>query len=248
MGQLGLALCEEVSPEGSLRRGFHLGQIEIDALPGCRLSAPGVEQRQRSPKDGGRNGDAFQCDVRLIKVKSALPVHEEGQRAVLHGIVAIPRFIVVRESAFNGVEPVEGCLDGVYQPVPCRVLIVVQVALSAGAIGAGVEGVDEHAGDGNGARDLDARLPKLLGYRWHLPVLSRSVARWRAAWRLVLSHRTMRSLLSPHSERCNTSAKGIVHVGEVLAECLSEQLHCALNGLKCDITYRGHQYILSGSC
>jgi hypothetical protein len=145
-------------------------------------------------------------------------VHEEGQRAILNSVASTPRFIVVRESAFNGMESVEGRLDSVYQPVSCRVLIVVKVAFSAGAIGTGVEGVDEHVGDGNGAGDLDAWLPKLCWHCWHLPVLSRRIAWWRAAWRLVLSHRTMGSLLSPHSERRNASAKHIVHVGEVLAE------------------------------
>jgi hypothetical protein len=180
-------------------------------------------------------------------VKATLPVHEEGQRAVLHSVVATPRFIEVRKSALNGMEPVEGSLDGIYQPVPCRVLIVVEVALSAGTIGARVKCVDKHAGDRNGDSDLDARLPQLCGYRWNLPVQGRSIAWWRAARRLVLSHRTMGSLLSPHSKSCNTSAKRIVHVGAVLAECRSEQLCCAINWLECDVTDREHRYILSGS-
>ena len=94
-----LALREEVPPEGRLPRRLDLGQVEVDAEPVLRLRAPRVEEREARAEDGRRHRLPLDRDLRLVEVQPPLPVHEEGQRPLLHGVVAAAGLVVVRQPA-----------------------------------------------------------------------------------------------------------------------------------------------------
>ena len=174
-------VVEEVAPQGGLLSGLHLGQVEVEALAAGDLGPAGVVDGQRGAEDGGRHGRAVDGDLRLVQVEAALAVHEEGDLAVLDGVVASGRPVGELQGALDRREPVPRRRQGVDEPVAPGVLVVVQVALGARPVGTGVEGVDEHVRYRCRAGDLYAGASQVLGKRRRLPVEGRRVRRRQMA-------------------------------------------------------------------
>ena len=177
------------------------------------------------------------------RVEAALAVHEEGDVALADAVLAVAGGVGVREGALHGVSPVDGGLQRVLQPVASRVLVVVQVALGAGAVGAGVQGIDEHGGHVDGPGDLDARQPQLLRNGGHLPVAVRLAGRQRgegtAATQRAVEHRR-----PCRSQRVDARAMGVVEGEEVAGEVRGEDLVGSLDGSVANAVGRGHTRVL----
>ena len=137
---------EEVAPQGGFLGRLHLGEVEVESLAALDLRSARVVHRERGAHDGRGHRSAVDGDLLLVEVEAALPVHEEGDLAVLDCVVASRRPVGELECTLDRSEPVPRRCHGVDEPMACRVLVVVQVALRPRAVGPGVEGVDEHAG------------------------------------------------------------------------------------------------------
>ena len=207
--------------------------------PASACARPAWKSVRARAEDGRRHGLPADGDLRLVEVQAALAVHEEGERAVLHGVVAAAGLVAVRQAARDGEHPVVGGPHRVDEPVPRRVLVVVQVALCADAVGAGVEGVDEHGGDGGGAGDLNARLAELGRHGGHAPRL-RGVAGGRGRRQLAVAGAGLR-LRARLPERGHAGAERPVHVREVVAELRREQLRRAFGIGEGHAPDRGHR-------
>ena len=156
---------------------------------------------------------------------------KKGSGPSCTAVVATARLVVVRQAAADRLHAVLCRSHRVDQPVPRRVLVVVQVALRADAVDAGVEGVDEHGRDGGGAGDLDAGLAQLGGNGRHPPRL-RGVAGGRALGELPLVYRPVLRLRPRLSEGGHPRPESPVHVREVHAELRRKQLIRPLDGRK----------------
>src|SRR2546428_843113 len=102
-------------------------------------------------------------------MQPALAVHEERQIAVGDLVVAVPLAVDEGELPVHRGQSIVRGAHGVDQPMAARVLVVVQIAGGALALGPGVQRVDEHGGDRARPRDLDAGLLEIVGHRRNPP-------------------------------------------------------------------------------
>ena len=174
------------------------------------------------PKYGGRDGLAVDGDVGLVEVDAALAVHEEGELAGLDLVLALAPLVEVLQGALDGGEPVAGGGDGVDEAVAGGVLVVVQVALGADASGTGVEGVDEHVGDGDGAGDLDAGPPQVLGDGRDLPVAGVGLGLWQVGRKLALGQGPVEHVDALPPQVMNGGGEPVVEGHQVLDEVVCE--------------------------
>src|SRR5207249_2208102 len=164
-GQAPAREVEEVAVPARLGRELELREVEVDAVTAVGLRASRVEERERGPEDRGVDGRAVDRDVGLVEVEPALAVHEERELSRRDPVALAALAILERELAVDRGETVVRGADRVDEPVAARILVVVQVALGALALGPGIERVDEHGRDRARARDL-APVPKRLLFAW----------------------------------------------------------------------------------
>src|SRR5215813_481467 len=103
-------------------------------------------------------------------MEAALAVHEKWQLAGRDLVRAVACGVGEGELPDDRGESVMGRAHGVDQAVARGVLVVVEVALRALALGPWIQRIDEHAGDGAWPRDLDAGTLEVVRHGRHLPV------------------------------------------------------------------------------
>ena len=113
---------------------------------------------------------AIDAEVRLVEMKTALAVHEERQIAGLDFVLSLPGRVEVSQRVIHRSTPIQGGSYGVGQAVPGRILVVVQVAFRAFALGSRIQRVDEHRGDRRGAGYFDSWLAEFGGNFRHVPL------------------------------------------------------------------------------
>ena len=244
-GQLLLACGEDVAVPGDLVGRLGLGDVEVDALASGGLGLACVEEGEGRAQERRRDGRAVDRHVRLVQVEAALPVHEEGDVALADAVLAVAGGVGVGEGALDGVAAVDGGLHVSCSRWPGRVLVVVKVALGAGAVGAGVERVDEHGRHVDGPGDLDARQPQLLRHGWRLPVAVRLAGGQRGEG-TAAAQRAVEQLRSRRSQRVDARAMGVVEGQEVAGEVGGEELVGPLDGSVANAVGRGHRCGSSG--
>jgi len=156
-------------------------------------------------------------------VEPALAVHEERELSRRDPVAFAALAILERELAVDRGETVVRGADRVDEPVAARILVVVQVALGALALGPGIERVDEHGRDRARARDLDPGLPELVGNRRNAPVPGIRRAHRRVAGHDVLVQRSPQDFGAPGAELERAGAERVVQEDQILAERRSEE-------------------------
>ena len=166
----------------------------------------------------------------LVEVQAALAVHEERQLAVGDPVLAIALAVDEAKLAVHRGQTVVAGAHGVDEPVAGRVLVVVEIALRPLALGTGIQGIDEHARDRAWPRDLDARRPKILGHRRHLPVAGRASARRRRPRHDPLLQRPPQHPVALGAQCVRARREGVVHPHEIREERGREERVGALDG------------------
>src|SRR5207253_9700522 len=221
-GQAPAREVEEVAVPARLGRVLELREVEVDALTAVGLRASRVEERERGPEDRGVDGRAVDRDVGLVEVEPALAVREERELSRRDPVAFAALAILERELAVDRGETVVRGADRVDEPVAARILVVVQIALGALALGPGIERVDEHGRDRARARDLDPGLPELVGNRRNAPVSDIRRAHRRVAGHDLLVQRSPQDLGALDAELEGARAERVVQEDQILAERRSE--------------------------